>query len=65
MALRRRSACLPCGISLPSANTIMLWTQALLSMMRKTSFDMRSNTFTAAYSSARPAVCSTPGTTPN
>eukprot|EP00972_Heterocapsa_arctica_P032231 4750222-Heterocapsa_arctica.AAC.1 len=43
----------------------MLWTQALLSMMRRTSFEVRSNTLTAAYSSARPAVCSTPGTTPN
>eukprot|EP00972_Heterocapsa_arctica_P046455 6854201-Heterocapsa_arctica.AAC.1 len=32
--------------------------------MRKTSFDVLSSTFTAEYSSALPAVCSTPGTTP-
>eukprot|EP00972_Heterocapsa_arctica_P049156 7235293-Heterocapsa_arctica.AAC.1 len=32
--------------------------------MRKTSFEVRSSTFTAAYSSALPAVCTTPGTTP-
>eukprot|EP00972_Heterocapsa_arctica_P018717 2769022-Heterocapsa_arctica.AAC.1 len=33
-------------------------------MTRRTSPEVRSSTLTAAYSSARPAVCSTPGTTP-
>eukprot|EP00972_Heterocapsa_arctica_P030633 4506875-Heterocapsa_arctica.AAC.1 len=33
-------------------------------MMRKASCVVRSNTFTAEYSLALPAVCSTPGTTP-
>eukprot|EP00972_Heterocapsa_arctica_P099107 14625674-Heterocapsa_arctica.AAC.1 len=48
IALRCKSACLPCGINLPSASAIMLWTHALLSMMRRTSSEVRSNTLTAA-----------------
>eukprot|EP00972_Heterocapsa_arctica_P075702 11165150-Heterocapsa_arctica.AAC.1 len=64
IALRCRSACLPWGMSPPAANAIMLCTHALLSMMRKTSCVVLSSTFTAASSSALPAVCSMPGTTP-
>eukprot|EP00972_Heterocapsa_arctica_P066172 9761777-Heterocapsa_arctica.AAC.1 len=45
-------------------SAIMLWTQALLSMIKYTSEVVRSNTLTAAFSSALPAVCSGPGTTP-
>eukprot|EP00972_Heterocapsa_arctica_P115911 16450352-Heterocapsa_arctica.AAC.1 len=48
IALRRRSVCLPCGTSLPSASAIMLRTQALLSITRNTSCVVLSNTFTAA-----------------
>eukprot|EP00972_Heterocapsa_arctica_P023424 3451449-Heterocapsa_arctica.AAC.1 len=65
IALRCRSACFPCGMHLPSARAIMLCTHASLSMVRKTSCAVLSSTFTAAYRSALPAVCSMPGTTPN
>eukprot|EP00972_Heterocapsa_arctica_P074852 11045964-Heterocapsa_arctica.AAC.1 len=42
----------------------MLWQHALLSITRNTSWVVLSKTLTAAYSSALPAVCSMPGTTP-
>eukprot|EP00972_Heterocapsa_arctica_P017199 2541790-Heterocapsa_arctica.AAC.1 len=64
IALLCKSACLSCGTNLPSARAIMLWTHALLSMTKKTSWAVLSRTVIAAYSSALTAVCSMPGTTP-